>query len=136
MTRIVDKTIKGWGEMRDPFVSREQVMIYQDGARSRLHMDDQHEMPDSLGSNKYLMHLQNQIACLWYIVTDDIEGGEFVFPNQGIVVPPKTGTMVMFPSNYLYPHEVKPVTAGKRITLGRHFYVKGYQPEWDLPGWT
>jgi len=116
-----------WGSDLYAGVAREQLMLYQNGAASREHIDDQSETPQHVGTTKYLMHLLNQVACLLYISTDDIEGGEFVFTKQNIIVPPTTGTLVCFPSNYQFPHEVLPVIAGKRIAFARHYYVK------DLP---
>lgn len=109
-------------------VAREQLMLYENGAGSRLHLDDQHNVPDKIGKTKYLMHLLNQVAGLLYISTPDVQGGDFILPEQNIIVPPVTGTLVCFPSNYLHPHLVTPVTAGKRISIARHYYVR------DLPG--
>lgn len=117
-------TLMNWGE--DPYagVAVEQLMLYKDGAASPVHMDDQHGVPERIGKTKYLMHLYNQVAALMYISTDDLIGGELVFPEQDISVAPKTGTIVVFPSNYLYPHGVLPVIQGKRIAIGRHYLIK------------
>jgi predicted 2-oxoglutarate/Fe(II)-dependent dioxygenase YbiX len=43
------------------------------------------------------------------------EGGELVMFDDH-VVPMEAGSIVIFPSNFLYPHEVKPVTKGVRHT--------------------
>jgi predicted 2-oxoglutarate/Fe(II)-dependent dioxygenase YbiX len=59
-----------------------------------------------------------------YISTDDLEGGELVFPTHDVSVTPVTGTLVAFPSNHLFPHMVNLVTKGKRIAIARHYYVK------------
>lgn len=112
------------GEGYSGSVSRQQFMIYSDGAGAGLHVDDQFKPPARLGRNKYVMHLLNQFAGLLYISTDDVEGGELVFPTQGVSVKPTTGSLVAFPSNYLFPHLVTPVTRGKRIAIARHYYVK------------
>lgn len=112
------------GEGYSGSVSREQFMLYSDGAGAGLHVDDQFKPPRQFGRDKYVMHLLNQFAGLLYISTDDLEGGELVFPDHDISVKPLTGTLVAFPSNYLFPHVVTPVTRGKRIAIARHYYVK------------
>lgn len=116
--------LEEWGSEYYGGVAREQFMIYNTGTEGELHLDDQHNVPAHLGVNKYLMHLLNQVAALTYIVSDDFEGGELTFPNQNVSVAPKTGTVVCFPSNYLFPHKVMPITRGRRIAIGRHYYIK------------
>jgi predicted 2-oxoglutarate/Fe(II)-dependent dioxygenase YbiX len=50
------------------------------------------------------------------VLNDDYEGGEFVmFTDE--VIPLKKGDMMIFPSVFLYPHYVKPVTKGVRNTF-------------------
>jgi predicted 2-oxoglutarate/Fe(II)-dependent dioxygenase YbiX len=105
-------------------VSRQQLMMYDVGVGAGLHVDDQFKPPEKYGSTKYVMHLLNQFAGLLYISTDDLEGGELVFPDHDVTVRPLTGTLVAFPSNHLFPHMVNPVVKGKRIAIARHYYVK------------
>jgi predicted 2-oxoglutarate/Fe(II)-dependent dioxygenase YbiX len=105
-------------------VSRQQLMLYEEGVGATLHVDDQFKPPESYGPTKYVMHLLNQFAGLLYISTDDLEGGELVFPSHAVSVVPSTGTLVAFPSNHLFPHLVTPVVKGKRIAIARHYYVK------------
>lgn len=50
-------------------------------------------------------------------LNDDYEGGDFGFFNREVVVAPKKGSVLMFPSNYMYPHEVMPVTRGTRYSI-------------------
>ena len=40
----------------------------------------------------------------------DFDGGNFMFPELGIEVPPKAGTLVCFPSDQNFLHGVSPVT--------------------------
>jgi predicted 2-oxoglutarate/Fe(II)-dependent dioxygenase YbiX len=112
------------GEGYTGSVSRQQLMLYDEGVGSALHVDDQFKPPESYGPTKYVMHLLNQFAGLLYISTDDLEGGELVFPTHDVSVTPVTGTLVAFPSNHLFPHMVNLVTKGKRIAIARHYYVK------------
>jgi len=48
-------------------------------------------------------------------LNNDYEGGEFVL--CGIPLEKKQGSVVVFPSNFMYPHEVKEVTKGKRYSI-------------------
>ena len=50
-------------------------------------------------------------------MSDDYKGGELDLCDGLYVKKPKTGTCVVFPSNFMYPHEVKPVTEGTRYTV-------------------
>jgi len=50
-------------------------------------------------------------------LNDDFAGGVLAFPEQGIVVPPRAGTLVAFPSSHHFMHGVTPVTSGERFSL-------------------
>ena len=56
------------------------------------------------------------ISCS-FILNDDFEGGEFAFFNREIKYKLKKGDALMFPSNFMYPHEVMPVTKGTRYSI-------------------
>jgi hypothetical protein len=49
-----------------------------------------------------------------FILNDNYDGGDFVFFGGEYKVPPKTGSAVVFPSNFCFPHAVTPVTNGDR----------------------
>lgn len=48
-------------------------------------------------------------------LNDDYEGGEFVLCGEQVEL--KAGEVLVFPSNFLYPHEVKPVKSGTRYSF-------------------
>jgi predicted 2-oxoglutarate/Fe(II)-dependent dioxygenase YbiX len=50
-------------------------------------------------------------------LNDDYEGGEFAFFNREIKIKVPKGAAVMFPSNFMYPHEILPVTKGIRYSI-------------------
>lgn len=52
-----------------------------------------------------------------FALNDDYEGGEFAFFNRELVYKLKKGDALMFPSNFMYPHEVMPVTSGTRYSI-------------------
>lgn len=50
-------------------------------------------------------------------LNDDFEGGELFFRLQGINYIPRTGDVVLFPSNFMYPHQAKVVHSGTKYSL-------------------
>lgn len=51
------------------------------------------------------------------ILNDDYSGGEFAFFDRELVYKLKKGSVITFPSNHLYPHEIMPVTSGTRYSI-------------------
>jgi hypothetical protein len=52
-----------------------------------------------------------------FILNDDYEGGEFAFFDRELKYNLKKGSCIMFPSNFMYPHEIMPVTSGTRYSI-------------------
>ena len=48
-------------------------------------------------------------------LNDDYEGGEFYVAEKEFK--PKKGSAIIFPSNFMYPHEAKAVTKGTRWSI-------------------
>ena len=48
---------------------------------------------------------------------DDYEGGELEFGMWGLKIKPKSGDLVISPSNYMYPHASLPVLSGTKYSL-------------------
>ena len=48
------------------------------------------------------------------VLNDDYEGGEFVLIDEKIDL--SKGDIIIFPSNFMYPHKVEPVTKGTRYS--------------------
>jgi hypothetical protein len=57
-------------------------------------------------------------------INDDYEGGEISFPNHNVTVKPKAGSLIMFPSQQPFIHEVKPIISGTRYMSPAHVYIK------------
>ena len=49
------------------------------------------------------------------ILNEDYEGGDFIMWGKE-KIELKTGSVVVFPSNFMYPHEVTPITKGTRYS--------------------
>lgn len=50
-------------------------------------------------------------------LNDEYEGGAIYFPNLGIELKPRPGTLIAFPGTLRYLHGVRRVTAGMRHTI-------------------
>jgi Rps23 Pro-64 3,4-dihydroxylase Tpa1-like proline 4-hydroxylase len=61
-------------------------------------------------------HQQRSVSCS-FLLNDEYEGGEFAFFDREIVITGSKGSIVMFPSNFMFPHEVMPVTSGTRYSI-------------------
>lgn len=94
-------------------VDQIDFLKYGEGGKYEQHID----RGNSDGSSKrYLTGIIN--------LNSDYEGGEFVFFNPSIrketVVKEETlkqGSVLLFPSNFLFPHSIKPITKGRRYSL-------------------
>jgi len=54
-------------------------------------------------------------------LNDNYEGGEIEFKQSGVKIKPEAGSIIFFPSNFLYVHEVYPITSGSRYSMP-HWY--------------
>lgn len=70
----------------------------------------------------YIQHVDSSaeehrlVSCSFHL-NDDYEGGEFGFFNREMKIKAGKGDVVMFPSNFMYPHEIMPVTKGTRYSI-------------------
>jgi|TARA_R110000803_G_scaffold127973_1_gene195343 predicted 2-oxoglutarate/Fe(II)-dependent dioxygenase YbiX len=105
------KAIKKYSEyfkLNDNFYIQEmQVLKYTEGGHYNFHVDSGITNPRT-------------ISCIFF-VNDDYEGGNllFKFPNeeQTLVIEKIKNRMIVWPSNFLYPHAVAPVTKGERYSI-------------------
>lgn len=82
---------------------------YDKKTQMKLHCDHIHSMFD--GQRKGVPTI-TVLGCL----NNNYEGGELMmFGDHKIDLP--AGAVVVFPSNFMYPHEVKPVTKGTRYSF-------------------
>jgi len=98
-----DKWFNGWEGHTDVRFNR-----YDPTTKMKIHCDHIQSMFD--GQRRGIPTLT-----VLGLFNDDFEGGEFLmFEDQKIDL--KAGSVMVFPSNFLYPHEVKPVTSGVRYS--------------------
>lgn len=86
-----------------------RVLKYEPGQKYGIHMDCSDKNPRVLSSLIYL--------------NDTEQGGEIEF-GDGSSICPSTGTLVMFPSNFLFWHESKPVIKGVKYAVVTFFNYK------------
>ena len=80
-----------------------ELLRYKTGQAYKPHVDAFKEAP--------------RIVSCSFQLNDGYEGGEWgFFDNQYLVTPPK-GAVVMFPSNFVFPHQINTVTAGTRYSI-------------------
>ena len=81
---------------------------YSETQKMAFHMDHIHSLFDDKKGIPIL-------SCIG-LLNDDYEGGEFImFDNHEIKF--KQGDLIIFPSNFLYPHKVEPVMRGIRYSF-------------------
>lgn len=79
------------------------VLRYETGSFYKEHVDS---FKESLRS----------VSCSM-ILNNEFEGGEFAFFGGEQVYTLGKGDILMFPSNFMYPHQVMPVTKGTRYSI-------------------
>jgi len=80
-----------------------ELLRYQTGQYYKQHTDSFKARPRAVSCSISL--------------NDDYEGGEFAFWDKEKIVKSKKGSVIMFPSNFMYPHEILPVTSGTRYSI-------------------
>lgn len=60
-------------------------------------------------------------------LNDNYDGGEIEFRQSNVKIKPEAGSIVFFPSNFLYIHEVFPVRNGSRYAIP-HWYHNMAKP--------
>ena len=80
---------------------------YAENKKMALHADHIHSMFD--GERKGI-----PILSVLGVLNDDYEGGEFYLVDEKTDL--SKGDIIIFPSNFMYPHKVEPVTKGTRYS--------------------
>jgi hypothetical protein len=84
------------------------------GGRHGRHADNcrQNEQGDWVAN-----HTPQRAVSAIYYLNDKFEGGEIVFEQVPLVVKPRRGLLLAFPSDAAHLHEVLPVRCGVRYTM-------------------
>src|SRR5205807_3842016 len=62
-------------------------------------------------------HTPHRDVSAIYYLNDEFDGGEIVFDTQQLMVKPRRGLLLAFPSDAAHVHEVLPVRSGVRYTM-------------------
>jgi predicted 2-oxoglutarate/Fe(II)-dependent dioxygenase YbiX len=97
---------------------RGHIAAYEDGQRIGPHCDDQIPFDwNTKPKNQVSIHNSTSINLYLNNSEKDYKGGEINFPLIPYIHSPKSGDVIMYPSNYIGRHEVLPVTSGKRLAF-------------------
>tara|TARA_R110000822_G_scaffold227379_1_gene360042 strand:- start:477 stop:1040 length:564 start_codon:yes stop_codon:yes gene_type:complete len=88
-------------------ISHASILKYEDKGFYAYHVDHGSSIPRTL-------------SCI-ILLNNDYEGGELCFFDEinkkEHSIQTRPGRLIMWPSNFLFPHTVKPVTKGKRFSV-------------------
>jgi len=81
-----------------------------------------HLLYKGIDGGEYKMHtdhmdLHPRVLSCSIILNDNFKGGDFVFFDEEYFVKTKRGDVIMFPSNFCFPHAVTPVSNGDRHAI-------------------
>lgn len=79
------------------------LLRYEEGQFYTQHTDSYIKSPRSISCSIQL--------------NDDYDGGEFSFFDREMLIRAKKGSIIMFPSNFMYPHEIMPIIRGTRYSI-------------------
>jgi|TARA_R110002020_G_scaffold102695_1_gene240946 predicted 2-oxoglutarate/Fe(II)-dependent dioxygenase YbiX len=94
-------------------MSRFRLNRYDKNTNMAPHVDNIHDIfyeADTHGNERGV-----PILSIIGLLNDNYKGGEFYVCNQKINL--KQGDVLIFPSNFIYPHEVKTITKGTRYSF-------------------
>lgn len=95
-----------------------KFLRYPHNSHSPIHYDD--ELMTKNGSE---IGRARPITIVIYL-NEGFQGGETYFPDQGALVTPKKGKLVIFPASYMYPHSTIPSSGDIERFALLPFYVK------------
>ena len=101
-----------------------QILSYGVGGHYIPHVDAETLYKDESGLDMWEKTLDRDVSVVCFL-NEDFEGGELVFPEFGLTVQPKAGTLVCFPSDHNFIHGVNPVRVGTRFTAVTWMRVVG-----------
>jgi len=80
-----------------------EILKYEEGDFYKTHTDSS-------------MNIVRTISCSINL-NDDYSGGEFYFTDLDYKIKLKKGSLLLFPSNYLYSHQIKKINKGTRYSI-------------------
>jgi hypothetical protein len=130
INRVGDEIAKFYGVGVAP-INPMMALISKGGENRGLHCDSV-QLDGSPWDDGNTLLDDLEFSALVYLNScgTDYTGGEIAFPNQDLVISPKTGQMIFFVGDIDHPHGVAEVTSGERYALilfyGRADRVRTY----------
>jgi len=94
-------------KMQSNKINQIDLLKYSVGGKYEIHNDN------STNTNRHLSVIMN--------LNDTYEGGDLIFTDQKEKeikrLKLSKGSIVFFPSNFMYPHSILPITKGKRYSI-------------------
>lgn len=111
----LDRAFKHYSTILYPLAANSVKAEEPNGEVLRYEADGGH-----LPAHQDLGNSSRLISTVSYL-NDDYTGGEIEFKQSNALIKPDAGDIVFFASNYLFMHEVKPITSGTRYAMP-HWY--------------
>ncbi len=83
-----------------------ELLRYETGQEFKEHVDTVSGHSEGARQLTGLLYLNN-----------DYDGGQTSFPRQSLTVTPDPGDLLLFPSNFVYPHVSPPVLSGEKYVI-------------------
>ncbi len=103
--------------------TRKAIELYANYHQNfKIDVDTGYQLLQYNEGNFYIEHTdsfqkqQRSVSCSLHL-NDDYEGGNFGFFDRQMQVRAGKGAAVMFPSNFMFPHEIMPITKGTRYSI-------------------
>jgi hypothetical protein len=106
-TELVDSYKELFSETKDSIVNAHagfHILKYGIGGKYKQHVDDFGRMA--------FRRLSMSI-----VLSDEYEGGKFSFFDNQYQIDVKKNQAIVFPSTWLFPHQITPITSGERWAL-------------------
>lgn len=94
-----------------------EMLKYEPGGYYKEHTDDPEKIHYDKNGNPEPKSLIKRKLTLIVQLNENFEGGGLSFFGDTYRIEPKKGSVILFPSNYLFPHQALPVTKGVRYSL-------------------
>jgi len=122
---IIEKNLKVRQEIDKELFSSAGVAIKKYNEKfslAKIEEDSGYDLLRYKEGQFYVQHVDSfkgrprAVSCS-FALNDDYEGGEWGFFDRGMTLKAPKGSAVVFPSNFMYPHEIMPVTKGTRYSI-------------------
>ena len=94
-------------KMKSVKINQIDLLKYKPGGKYEVHTD-------------HFTHAPRHLSIIMNL-NDDYEGGDLIFTDQKEneikKIKLQKGSIVFFPSNFMYPHSIRPITKGTRYSI-------------------